>query len=324
MAAIQANWFLRLHKWAVRQDENFTTEAFAIVLQVLLEREPAAGVQLVKMLTGGFLDVPAEQAKIIDLRTQVETTEGRPDLAIRTSDGLVWVEVKVESDLRAGQLEGYRRALQQSGVPRTRLVLLTRYPIWFAEDAEKPDLLIHWYQVGEWMEQGSGPGMLQDPISCFLCKEYLGFLEARNMTAAQVNWHMADGVRALRSLMYMLEEVAAFCKVSARRSIAWDTLGLQLDRKYWVGVHLDDPDQLRFHTEGCRIDPQAASGLGVGTVLEKDFAPGGLVWQRVVDLASEQAHFYSRSRARQMQWLEAFLRESLEFAHRIEVPGEAR
>jgi hypothetical protein len=278
-------------------------------------------VRLVEALTGGFLAVPADEAKIIDLRTQVETAEsGRPDLEIRIPNGLVWVEIKVEAELRAGQLEGYRLGLQQSGFTRTRLVLLTRHPPpLFTEKFEKPDLLIRrWYEVGEWIDREYRPGTIQDDVSRFLCKQFLDFLEARNMTAAQVNWHMGDGVRALRSLLDMLEEVATFCKVSAKKSTAWDSIGLQLDKKYWIGVSFDEPEQLRFQTEGCRIDPKEANNLGVGEVIEKDWAPGGLVWRRIAELPSEQVYFYSRSRASQMQWLEAFLRESLDLARRIE------
>ncbi len=43
MAPPVNNLFLRLHKWASRQDENFLTESLVLVLDHLLVLAPAAG-----------------------------------------------------------------------------------------------------------------------------------------------------------------------------------------------------------------------------------------------------------------------------------------
>jgi hypothetical protein len=127
MASPGPNLFLRLHKWAARQDENFLTESLAVVLEQLLVLAPAAGTRLVAQLTGGFLNVSAEEASTIEIRPQVEAGAGRPDLEISTRDRLVWVEVKAEAELRVGQLEGYRVLLMEHEIKQNRLVLLTRY-----------------------------------------------------------------------------------------------------------------------------------------------------------------------------------------------------
>jgi hypothetical protein len=140
MESPSANLFLRLHKWAARQDENFLTESLAVVLEQLLVMAPEAGTRLVARLTGGFIDVPAENAGTVQIRTQVEAGAGRPDLEIKILDQLVWVEVKAESALRAGQLEGYRVLLAEQGVAQTRLVLLTRYAEDIAAWEAQPDL----------------------------------------------------------------------------------------------------------------------------------------------------------------------------------------
>src|SRR3954467_14465622 len=108
MASPANNLFLRLHKWAARQDENFLTESLAVVLEQLLVLAPAVGTRLVARLTGGFIDLPPEDASAIEIHTQVEASQGRPDLEIRTPHRLAWVEVKAESELRTGQLVGYR------------------------------------------------------------------------------------------------------------------------------------------------------------------------------------------------------------------------
>src|SRR5438093_13344680 len=94
------NLFMRLHKWASRQNENFLTESLAVVLEQLLVLAPAVGTRLVAQLTGGFIEeLSAENASAIEIRTQVEAGKGRPDLEIRTVGRLVWIEVKAQSGL---------------------------------------------------------------------------------------------------------------------------------------------------------------------------------------------------------------------------------
>ena len=93
MASPANNLFLRLHKWASRQDENFLTESLAVVLEQLLVLAPAVGVRLVRRLTGGFIDLPPEDASAIEIQPQVELVQGRPDLEIRSPHHLAWIEV---------------------------------------------------------------------------------------------------------------------------------------------------------------------------------------------------------------------------------------
>jgi hypothetical protein len=316
----QPNLFLRLHKWATRQDENFVTESLALVLQTLLEREPELAVRLVKLLSGGLIDVPPEEALTVEVRTQVEVVKGRPDLELRTRKYLVVVEVKVESDVQAGQLEGYRLYLAESGVADTRLILLTHYRAVLGPDVENPDCFFRWYEVAEWLDEVCRETAPGDPVSRYLIRQFLEFLEARNMTIAQVSPQLADGVRSLRNLLKMLEFAAEACKVPVDKAPTWETIGIKLDnRKYWVGVYYAEPEKLWFCTN-CKIDPERARNLGVGEMSEEGFIPGRHCWSRGVELDSEDVHFFSRSKPRQMQWLEEFLLESMKLAKQIEVP----
>jgi hypothetical protein len=177
------NLFHRLHKWAVRQDENFCTEVLALIVQHLLERHPAVGVRLLSLLTKEVLVVPESEAAKVDIRTQAETTEGWADLEIRWTDCLVVIEVKVESGVGKGQLQAYRAFLRESGYARTLLVLLTRDPATLGADGEKPDLFLRWHQVAGWLDRD---GAITDPVACFLCEQFLGFLKAGSMTSGEV------------------------------------------------------------------------------------------------------------------------------------------
>jgi hypothetical protein len=138
------------------------------------------------------------------------------------------------------------------------------------------------------------------------------------MTLAQVGKYMPEGLRALSNLMNMLFEAAAACKVPVKKAAGWDSIGLTLDGlKYWVGVNFKEPEKLWFGTR-CKIDPEAAAKLGAGELHQENWVPGRYRWWRGVELDSESAHFFSRSKVSQMQWLESFLRECLAQARSIE------
>ena len=80
MASPANNVFLRLHKWAWRQDENFLTESLAVVLEHLLVLAPAVGVRLVARLTGGFIDLPPK--KLAQSNSSLKWSRAR--------DGQIW------------------------------------------------------------------------------------------------------------------------------------------------------------------------------------------------------------------------------------------
>ena len=82
------------------------------------------------------------------------------------------------------------------------------------------------------------------------------------MNLTQVGKFMPEGLRDVLSMMNMLLEAAAACKVSAKTSAAWNYIGLRLDGlKYWVGMDYADPEKLWFRTR-CRIEPEAARNSG--------------------------------------------------------------
>jgi hypothetical protein len=321
MAAPASNLFLRLHKWAARQDENFLTESLAVVLEHLLVLAPGVGTRLVARLTDGLIDVAPEDAGTIEIRTQVETAQGRPDLEISVPNRLVWFEVKVESRLRTGQLEGYRVLLAEQGAERTRLVLLTRYAEDFQPGDARPDLERRWFEFADWLENDLAASEAAGDVAGFLARQFLDFLGARGMTLTQVGKYMPEGLGAWGSLLNMLREAAAACQVSAALSADWESIGVKIDRKYWVGVDYADTGKLWFGTY-CRIDPEAAAKLGVGEVTEESWVSGRYRWWRSAELESEPVHFFVRSKVKQMEWLQGFLRECLAQAQSIETPDQ--
>src|SRR5262245_36546762 len=119
MALPENNLLARLHKWAHRQDENFITEAFAHLLQHLLAEEPEAAIRILEAITGGFFRLTIQEARLVNIRTQIVLSEGTPDLEIRTLSQLAFLECKSESPADPEQLGRYRRLLAESGMAST-------------------------------------------------------------------------------------------------------------------------------------------------------------------------------------------------------------
>jgi hypothetical protein len=322
MAPAASNLFQRLHKWAARQDENFLTESLAVVLEQLLALAPEVGTRLVARLTGGFVGQPPEDASRIEVATQIEGRTGRPDLAIRSPHRLAWIEVKVESELRAGQLEGYRVLLAESGVEQTRLILLTRYPQSARTDTARADLELRWFEVADWFEAELPTAVAADDVAGFLVRQFLDFLEARGMTITQVGKYMPEGLRALSNLTNMLGEAAAACGTKVvRKSWTDEAIGLTLTGGFWVGVEFDEPDTLWFSTVDNPFNPEAVGEHPGWEQYPKSWRAGECYACRKLALDSEEVHFFSRSKVSQMECLEGFLRECLQQAKSFGTTG---
>jgi hypothetical protein len=322
MASLANNVFLRLHKWAARQNENFLTESLAVVLRSLLDLAPAEGIRMVSRITGGFVDPTETEAGAIELRAQVSTDSGRPDLEIRSPNRLVTVEVKAESKLHSRQLDRYRHHLRQSGAESTRLVLLTLYPEDIPAEGARPDIEIRWFELANWLEDEVVRIRQTSEVAGFLTLQFIAFLKARRMALSQVEKALPDGLCALPNLLMMLSHAATACNVSLKRSANWEYIGANLEGgRYWIGIVYAKPEELRF-SAWHPIDLDAARRLDVGVPFESRHIPGGFGWRNTVELGSESVHFFSRSKVGQMEWLEHFLRDCLTKARSIEQPDQ--
>jgi hypothetical protein len=326
MKTPSTNLLLRLHKWAVRQDENFLTEAFAHLLQHLLEEEPEAAVRFLEQVTGGFFKLGPTDARQVALRTQIVLAEGRPDLEIRTASHLAFIEVKSDAEVDPDQLGRYRQLLSESGVPSQALILLTRYPAGALTGNQKPESCIRWHHVAEWLEQEAARYRFK-PVSSYLVNQFLEFLRERNMVIEQVTWEMPSGLRALRSFTSMLSEAAAAAGIEAQPKGWSDYGGIKIGRNmkkpdYYAGVYFDRPEILVFETGWRKVSPQNAAELGIEGVYEWTTGGAGHGWRRELNLQSEETAFFVRSKARQMQLLEEFLRDCLATVKKIQVREE--
>lgn len=243
MPTKHSNVFIRLHKWAARQHENFLTESLALVLQVMVERQPHLAYDFIRRLSSGFIAMPFDEQRIIEIRTQVSTELGRPDLEISTPDCISVFEVKAEAEIRAGQLEGNREYLNKCVYPQKALFTITKYAPTILPEGETPDYSLRWYEVADMIELALNDPRLDDPASAFVAQCFHDFLKEQNMAIAQVGWQLAEGAKALHSFLVMLQEAARACQVSTKKEMNLEYDGFILEGgKYGTGIDLREPD----------------------------------------------------------------------------------
>ena len=76
------NLLINLHRWAFRQDENYTTESFVHLLNYLLMDEPKIAIRILRKMTGDFLRLKIREVANVQIISQAITDSGRPDIEI--------------------------------------------------------------------------------------------------------------------------------------------------------------------------------------------------------------------------------------------------
>jgi hypothetical protein len=316
--ATPPNVFQRLHKWASRQEENYCTEALSVLFEVLLVRDPVVGVRLVAKFTNDRIVLDPAQADAVTFVTQPQHQEGRPDLEIRTAEVLVLIEVKVEEDVRAGQLAGYRRLLDRKKTASRTLGILTRYPVTYHSPGDDADFEHRWHTVAVWLEKERARDEFSDPIARFLCEEFHSFLRAKGMALSQIDWQFAGGVRAMQHMIDMMLEAARSCRVEASPRAWIDCMGIALHKgRCWIGFYYSEPERLYFECYSG-FDPGAAQEVGYEVEPSRySKEVDGVKCVKKIDLSDESIYFFSRSKVGQLEYLIGLFRSFLEDVQRF-------
>jgi len=313
------NLLVALEKWASRQGENFLTDAFAHLLRHLRDNEPEAFVEVLSFLTDGRLTCEARRAGAVEITTQVAKDEGRPDMEIRSGAHLVYVEAKVESGLGWRQLKRYRAALEKEDAERKTLVLLTRYHVEPDDATGEPHVCRRWYAVADRLSRLLQLDAWQDPLSGFLTRQLVEFLQEKGMTMEQVTWELRNGVRAMWDLLEIVGEALLSQNAKLKWSVGreWAGHGVN-ERTAWVGIAWEEPEQLFFHTWEYPTPENGAEIIGYGEVRPYRWSSTGFAWYNTLDLAAEDVHFFARSRESQMRCIEEFVKRSLDGLGKLE------
>ena len=343
------NLLVSLYKYAGRQGENFTTEAFVHLLEHMVVYQPTAAGRILSCLTGDQLVLSKFDPKTVRFTTQDITENGTPDVRIDAPGYLGYIEVKLGAALGKNQLSNYRKRLKNSGIAQTSLTLLTRYPYEIPQ-GEEPDVAIRWFQVAQWLENELASGIL-DSVSRYLAQQFLGFLEALNITIHQVHSGISEGLRAflanngdfftngtryrnpgkllespellpLYQLMYLLGEAAVGVKDhdgknfqvrfdSGQHNGGW--IGYNLNKMdYFIQVSVSQPEKLIFNTYRRPFDPALWDGA-VGRY-RRDRSPNR--WENVLDLAAPEPGFFDLEKTQQFDLIQKFVQDSIEAAEK--------
>lgn len=301
------NLYNNLHKRSSGWDEDFLTEALVHLVKFLQELEPKACYKILNILTNNLVNKFDAGVSEISISTQLSTKHGIPDICIKHSDFMVFIEVKVDADFHKGQLEGYKVELNQSGNPNTRLNTLTRY----GQTGDNPDVNVafRWNQIADWLEQL----VLTHKVAIFLRNEFVGFLKQRGVAMDKVEWDLVSGVKSFISLLNMIMEamVAAHVKHHAV-SPAKDWYGYYRKydepKKIFVGIYFTNPSRVYVQTEGFKLDDDLE--VTKGEVVNGQ-------WTETLDLSSEEVHFFARSKQSQLACLEEFIGDSVRYAEQF-------
>jgi hypothetical protein len=144
---------------------------------------------------------------------------------------------------------------------------------------------ICWYQISGWMSDLK----IEDKVSQHTIRQFIDFLEEKEMTTEKVEWQYIDGVPALRHLLAMLNTALAevFHEHTIVRNAGWNWIGYILAEKYWVGVRYENPLQISIETTGA-----------------KQYNP-----HSVLDL--EKSHFFAFKAGEQLEKLLEFISEGM-------------
>ncbi|MGC9349994.1 MAG: hypothetical protein ACP5JG_17780 [Anaerolineae bacterium] len=286
---MEPNIFSTLARYSGHAEENYLTESLVFVARLLLERDPARGLEFANLLCCQDNEPWFTSAPSVQISTQVNTPVGTPDIELRNNDVLVYVEVKHDSPLGIDQLERYKEQLDQSGISRTRLVLLSRSRYSDVGTSLDPSAYqrLYWYNIYNWLSDAE----TDDEVSRYFCDGLIDFLEEKNMSMKKVGWEYINGVPAMLDLTEMMEAavIVALPDASRQRTGGWFWRGFYVSEDLFFGFRFSEPLKL---------------------VLENNKGNNPKTLECTLDLEAE--HFFSLTNNEQLDCLVKFLLESTE------------
>src|SRR5579872_50970 len=255
-----------LHKWACdygqeenghSKDENFTTDAFAHLLNRLCKYEASVAVKVMTLFGCQTIESDLKDARIC---TQIRHDKSQPDIEIDGNDFRVFIEVKVDCKASRSQIERHREALARIPNRRSKaLVLLTKNR---PEEECEGITLLRWYEVANLISNAAS--RMEDKVSKYLAQQFVEFLRERGMTMDKIERGMTSAaITPFTNLLTMLKEAIPPLRESfpsfqtnSELEVCPDSGGRYFGAKkdgvhaYWVGIFCRKPEQLVFAAYG--------------------------------------------------------------------------
>ena len=311
------NIFSALAKYNSARDENYLTEAFVFVINSLLSHKQGidrgVACEFLTKLCVKDDEFGFSEADNIIISTQDVTDEGTPDIKIFTPEKLIYLEVKHDSPLGEKQISRYKKALEHSVVPIKKVVLLTRFPIDFKDEGERPYKHVRWHEIYNCLSVLRTK--VKDPSNTYLIDSFNCFLEGKQMSIQKVGWEYINGVPALLNLLNMIE-------------VAIESAGIPLYRDYpraaalnWRGFYLNSNEIC------CGIYYSDPMNIVLQLVDKKKFDVHKVpkptfdveedkksIW---FSLNLEECHFFSLNKDEQLKVIMKFVKASYEEGNKM-------
>jgi len=301
------NLLVALNNWASGQQENFLTDAFVHLLNRLALEVPDAFAMLLDQITDGAINPTSVTASDFVVTAQVTTSEGMPDIEIIGPNAYALIEVKDESPVDEEQIERYGRLVEQNGSDSKCLILLTRYQAPLLDNS-RLIRTTRWTQISECLLAAKEKWQF-DLASSHILEQFLGFLEAKGMSVNRTGWEMTAGIEQFRNFKVLLQQAME----SASAHNTWSAYGanfnglaipdpISKNSRYYVFVEFDNPGILVFSCASKYVREEFKSEWGARA--KNDLG-------KLLELQSENVHFFARGLDSQRMVLEEFITSCL-------------
>jgi hypothetical protein len=341
------NIFISLHKWVSRQDENFTSESFAYLLNHFQFNEPALLSSFISWVTGHLIEPDQKVAKTTKIKTQTRIEEGIPDITIESETFLIFIEVKLKASLTRNQIENYLRALSKVQHKDTMLVTLTLFSI--PSEIYAGAKSVKWFEVGDWLLQVIETS--SQKTTQFLLEQFIGFLKYQHAMSPAVTSGISKGIRehknlygenslfqkrfksptlisnydelsSLYELMMLINE--SILSAFPNEDIKFDTgkqkggwLGYNINRmEFFAVIYTENPEVITLET--FKNTPKLPKNEVLFGELEKA-SNEKTIWSNKIDLI--QINFFTKTKKEQLAILIEFFEKSILEGRRITMTG---
>jgi hypothetical protein len=139
------------------------------------------------------------------------------------------------------------------------------------------------------------------------------------MTIERVDETLPKGIRALQSLLMMIEKVAIELNLEPNASTSQESIGYYLtrERNIWVGLNYNWPSWIAFDAYAVKnqryVEELLQNNDGRRFLYQSEDA-----WAREINLESEK--FFDKTKDEQIAWLKEMLTKAMACASKLHNP----
>jgi hypothetical protein len=139
------------------------------------------------------------------------------------------------------------------------------------------------------------------------------------MTIERVDETLPKGIRALQSLLMMIEKVAIDLSIAPSASPSQESIGFYLnqDHNSWIGINYNWPSWIAFDAYAVKNQRYLVELIQSNDGNRFEYR-GKDAWGRQINLESEK--FFDKPKDKQIEWLKEMLSESMVYASKLHNP----